>query len=107
MWQRPLFLKKNYLRLERYDTQNEWGAWNYDQKCMEKGENQNLTTPPFPEKIDLYKGIYIMAQVADFFLRTPTLAASNFAALWSIKPKFSALNDLNLLKKFIKNQEAN
>ena len=41
---------ENDLRLERYDTQNEWGAWNYDQKCMEKGENQNLTTPPFPEK---------------------------------------------------------
>ena len=31
-------------------TKNEWGAWNYDQKCMEKGENQNLKTPPFPEK---------------------------------------------------------
>ena len=43
---------------------------------------------------------------ADFFLRPPTLRASNFAALWSTDPIFSALKDLNLLKKFNKNQKA-
>ena len=43
---------------------------------------------------------------ADFFLRPPTLTASNFAALWPTDPKFSAIKHLNLLKKHIKNQEA-
>ena len=46
-----------------------------------------------------------MAESADFFLGTPTLAASNFEAIWSTKPKFLALKDLNLLKKYVKNQE--
>ena len=40
---------------------------------------------------------------ADFFLRPPTLTASNFAALWPTDPKFSAFKHLNLLKKHIKN----
>ena len=39
------------------------------------------------------------------FLRPPTLKASNFVDLWSTNPKFSALKNLNLLKKYIKNQE--
>ena len=43
---------------------------------------------------------------ADFFLRPPTLTASNFAALWPTDPKFLALKDLNLLKKHTKNQVA-
>ena len=43
---------------------------------------------------------------ADFFLRPPTLTASNFAALSPKDFKFSALKDLNLLKKHTKNQEA-
>ena len=33
--------------------------------------------------------------------------ANNFAALWPTDFKFSAIKDLNLLKKYIKNQEAN
>ena len=40
------------------------------------------------------------------FLRSPTLTASNFAALWPTDPKFLALKDLNLLKKHTKNQVA-
>ena len=44
-------------------------------------------------------------RLADFFLRPPTLTAGNFAALWPTDPKFLALKDLNLLKKYIKNQE--
>ena len=43
---------------------------------------------------------------ADFFLRPPTLTASNFEALWSIDLKFLALKDLNPLQKYNKNQEA-
>ena len=43
---------------------------------------------------------------ADFFLRPPTLTASNFAALWSTDLKSLAKKDLNFSKKFIKNQEA-
>ena len=35
----------------------------------------------------------------DFFFRPPTLTASNFAALWPTDSKFSAIKDLNLLKK--------
>ena len=35
-----------------------------------------------------------MAEAADFFLRTPTLTASNFAALSPTDPKFSAIKDL-------------
>ena len=45
-------------------------------------------------------------RLADFFLRPPTLTAINFAALWPADSKFSALKDLNLLKKHTKNQEA-
>ena len=45
-------------------------------------------------------------QLADFFLRPPTLIASNFAALWHTDPKFLPKKDLNLLKKYTKNQEA-
>ena len=45
-------------------------------------------------------------QAANFFLRPPTLTASNFVALWLTDPKFLAFKDLNLLKKHIKNQEA-
>ena len=44
--------------------------------------------------------------MADFFLRPPTLKASNFEALQSIDLKFLALKDLNLLQKYNKNQEA-
>ena len=44
-------------------------------------------------------------RLADFFLRPPTLTAGNFAALWPTDPKFWALKDLILLKKYIKNQE--
>ena len=43
---------------------------------------------------------------ADFFLRPPTLTASNVAALWPTHLKFSALKDLNLLKTMSKFQEA-
>ena len=35
-----------------------------------------------------------MAEAADFLLRTPTLTASNFAALQSTHPKFLAIKDL-------------
>ena len=45
-------------------------------------------------------------RAADFFLRPPTLTASNFKALWPTDPIFTALKDLNLLKKYIKNQNA-
>ena len=49
----------------------------------------------------------IMAEVADFFLRTPILkATSNFAVLWPTDFIFTAIKDLNLLKEQIKNQEA-
>ena len=42
---------------------------------------------------------------ADFFLKPPTLKASNFAALKSTDSIFTALKDLNLLKNLNKNQE--
>ena len=35
-----------------------------------------------------------------------SLMACDFAALWPTDPKFSSLKDLNLLKKYNKNQEA-
>ena len=35
-----------------------------------------------------------------------SLMAGKFAALWSTDPKFSSLKDLNLLKKYTKDQEA-
>ena len=44
-------------------------------------------------------------RMADFFLRPPTLAAGNFEAPWPNDLKFSALKDLNLLKKYNKYQE--
>ena len=43
--------------------------------------------------------------MADFFLRPPTLKASNFEAFWPTDHIFTVLKDLNLLKKYIKNQE--
>jgi len=36
-----------------------------------------------------------MAEAAGFFLRTPTLRASNFKILYSADPKFLAFKDLN------------
>ena len=44
--------------------------------------------------------------MADFFLRSPTLTASNFAAVEAKELKFSVLKDLNLLKTVSKFQEA-
>ena len=41
-----------------------------------------------------------------FFLRTPFLTAGNFKAPRPTDPKLLALKDLNLLKRYIKNQEA-
>ena len=41
-----------------------------------------------------------------FFLRPPTLKAGNFTTLYSTDPIFTVLKDINLLKKFMKNQEA-
>ena len=43
--------------------------------------------------------------MADFFLRPPTLTAGNFKALCPTDPKFLALKDLKLLKRYIKYQE--
>ena len=43
---------------------------------------------------------------ADFFLKPPTLKASNFAALKSTDSIFTALKDLNRFQKNEKNQEA-
>ena len=45
-------------------------------------------------------------QVADFFLRPPTLTASNFEALKPTDLIVTVSKDLNLLKKYTKNQEA-
>ena len=45
-------------------------------------------------------------RLADFFLRPPTLTVSSFAALWPKDFKFSAKKDLNLLKRYTKNQKA-
>ena len=45
-------------------------------------------------------------QVADSFLRPPTLTAGNVVAHWPTDPKFSVLKDLNFLKKHTKSQEA-
>ena len=44
--------------------------------------------------------------MADFFLRPPTLTASNFKALSAIDPIFTVLKDLNLLKNYTKSQKA-
>ena len=41
-------------------------------------------------------------QMADFFLRPPTLTASNFDALWPTDPIFTVLKDLNPLKMYFK-----
>ena len=41
--------------------------------------------------------------MANFFMRPPTLKANNFAALSYTDPIFTALKDLNLLKKHTKN----
>ena len=47
-----------------------------------------------------------MAEAADFFLRTPTLTASNFAALLSTDPNFFALEDLLFFSQHIEFQGA-
>ena len=44
-------------------------------------------------------------QMAHFFLRPPTLTASNFEALWSTDLILTVLKDLNPLKKYAKHQE--
>ena len=47
-----------------------------------------------------------MAEAADFFLRTQTLTASYFDALWPTDPKFLAIKDLNPFQTVSKVQEA-
>ena len=47
-----------------------------------------------------------MAEAADSFLRTPTLTASNFEALWPTDPKFLALQDLLFFSDCIEFQSA-
>ena len=47
-----------------------------------------------------------MAEAADFFLRTPTLTASNFAALWPKDPKFWASKHFSHFLNETKVQEA-
>ena len=44
--------------------------------------------------------------MADFFVRPPTLTTDNFEAIWPKDLKFSAIKDLNYLKKYTKYQEA-
>ena len=46
-----------------------------------------------------------MAEAADFFLRAPTLTASNFAALSSTDLKFLELKVLKRLSKYVKFQD--
>ena len=45
-------------------------------------------------------------RAADFFLRPPTLTASRSQVLYSTDTIFTVLKDLNLLKKYTKNQKA-
>ena len=45
-------------------------------------------------------------RMADFFVRPPTLTTSNFEAIWLKDFKFSAIKDLNRLKKYAKYQKA-
>ena len=45
-------------------------------------------------------------RMADFFVRPPTLTTGNFEAIWPKDLKFSAIKDLNRLKKYAKYQEA-
>ena len=44
--------------------------------------------------------------MADFFVRPQTLTTGNFEAIWPQDLKFSAIKDLNRLKKYAKYQEA-
>ena len=45
-------------------------------------------------------------RMADFSVRPPTFTAGNFEAIWTKDLKFSAIKDLNCLKKYAKYQEA-
>ena len=45
-------------------------------------------------------------QMADFFVRPPTLTTGNFGAIWPKDLKISEIKDLNRLKKYAKYQEA-
>ena len=47
-----------------------------------------------------------MAEAAYFFLRTPSLTASNFAALWLTDPKFLAIKDMLIFSQYIEFQGA-
>ena len=69
---------------------------------------ENDSTPGVlePGPIVLAHTLAGMAKAADFFLRSPTLTASNFAALWPTDRKFSASKDLNIFWKCLKFQDA-
>ena len=76
------------------------------QSCRLSNFENDSTAPGFePGPNAIAHALAGMAEAADFFLRTPTLTASNFAALWPTDPKFLALKDLNVLKKYIKYQK--
>ena len=71
--------------------------------CSSKFEN-GLTpdkVEPRPNALALTSAV--KAKASDFFLRLSTLTTSNFEALKSTDLIFTALKDLNLLKRYIKN----
>ena len=73
------------------------------QSCRLSNFENDSTAPGFePGPNGIAHALAGMAEAADFFLRTPTLTTSNFAALWPADLKFSALKDLNLYSKRIK-----
>ena len=77
------------------------------QSCRLSNFENDSTAPGFePGPNGIAHALAGMAEAADFFLRTPTLTASNFAALWPTDPKFLALKDLNLFLKCVKFQDA-
>ena len=77
------------------------------QSCQLSNFENDSTAPGFePGPNAIAHALAGMAEAADFFLRTPTLTASNFAALWPIDPKFLAFIDQNPFSKCAKFQDA-
>ena len=77
----------------------------YENEVTLTGQNLPLKClEPWPNAI--VHTLAGMTEAAEFFMRTPTLTASEIEALLSKESKFAVLEDLNFLRENTKNKQA-
>ena len=80
-----------------------WSLW---VKGLQSYLPSNIENDLTPVQLERRPSGLTRGWAADFFSRAPTLTAGNFEVIWPKDFKFSAMKDLNRLKKYSKYQEA-